>query len=97
MPPPVVDAADLLRDPLAVLAALCAALGIGFDQAMLVWPTGGRATDGIWAAHWYGRVLGSRGFEPAQDDPPTLDAAAMRVRDACLPHYAYLASHRIGA
>ena len=61
-PPPVVDSADLLRDPPAVLAALCTALEIGFDPAMLAWSAGARATDGIWAAHWYGRVLDSRGF-----------------------------------
>ena len=35
---PVVDAADLLRDAPTVLSGLCAALGIGYDPAMLTWP-----------------------------------------------------------
>nr|BFE69803.1 hypothetical protein GCM10020092_031040 [Actinoplanes digitatis] len=34
---PVVDAADVLRDPDAVLRRLCAALGLEFDPAMLRW------------------------------------------------------------
>ena len=39
---PVVDAADVLRDPRATLTLLCDALGIGFDAAMLAWPAGPR-------------------------------------------------------
>ena len=93
-PPPVVDAADLLRDPPAVLARLCAGLGLAFDPAMLAWQAGGRATDGVWGAHWYGRVLGSTGFEPADEAAPDLDYAAQHVRDACRPDYDYLAGFR---
>ena len=37
---PVVDAADVLRDPRGLLTQLCTALGIGFDEAMLSWPPG---------------------------------------------------------
>jgi hypothetical protein len=96
-PPPVVDSADILRDPAAMLAMLCASLGIAFDPAMLRWPAGGRATDGVWASHWYGRVLDSTGFEAAESDEPTLDDAAKTVRDACRPHYDYLATHRLKA
>jgi hypothetical protein len=95
--PPVVDAADLLADPPGVLAMLCAALGIGFDSAMLAWPAGGRATDGVWGAHWYGRVLGSTGFEPAESDTPNLDAGAQVVSDACRPDYDFLARFRLAA
>ena len=74
-PPPVIDAADLRRDPEAVLRALCAALGIAFDPAMLRWAPGRRATDGVWAAHWYAAVEASTGFAPpgppARIDPET--------------------------
>jgi hypothetical protein len=93
--PPVIDSADVLRDPEGVLRALCAALGLGWDPAMLHWPAGPRATDGIWASHWYGRVLESTGFEGAETAPVTLDDAALLVRDACLPHYQYMARHRL--
>ena len=61
---PVVDAADLLRDPARVLPALCDALGIAFDPAMLSWPPGRRDTDGVWAPHWYAAVERSTGFAP---------------------------------
>ena len=54
--PPVVDADDLLADPRAVLLALCARLGIDFDERMLSWPPGPRPTDGVWARHWYASV-----------------------------------------
>lgn len=62
--PPVVDAADLLRDPARVLAALCAAVGVAFSERMLWWPPGRRETDGVWANHWYGAVERSTGFAP---------------------------------
>jgi hypothetical protein len=62
--PPVVDAADLLAAPEAVLRALCGALGVPFSDRMLRWPPGPRSTDGIWARHWYERVERSSGFEP---------------------------------
>lgn len=93
--PPVVDSADILADPAGTLAALCAALGIGFDPAMLHWPAGRRASDGVWAAHWYGAVEASTGFGTAETALPVLDAAAGAVADACAPHYAYLAAHRL--
>ncbi|MBC7505431.1 MAG: HAD family hydrolase [Sandarakinorhabdus sp.] len=93
--PPVIDSADVLRDPTGSLTALCTGLGIGFDPAMLHWPSGGRATDGVWASHWYGRVLDSTGFEAAESPKPILDAAAKVVRDACQPHYEALAAHRL--
>ncbi|MEJ1935629.1 hypothetical protein WDZ92_36015, partial [Nostoc sp. NIES-2111] len=32
--------------------ALCLALGIPFDEAMLAWPAGPRASDGVWAPAW---------------------------------------------
>ena len=64
---PVVDAADLAARPREVLGALCAALGIAFDEAMLAWPAGPRDTDGVWAKHWYARVWASTGFaSPAE-------------------------------
>src|SRR5438132_1025077 len=69
---PVVDAADVLRAPRGTLSLLCAALGIGFDEAMLAWPAGPRATDGVWAPYWYAGVEASTGF--ATDSPGSGDA-----------------------
>ena len=85
--PPVVDSADVLADPAGTLTRLCAALGISFDAGMLHWPAGPRASDGVWAPHWYGRVLDSTGFETAEGSLPALTGEAARVADICRPHY----------
>ena len=61
---PVIDSADLLAAPEAGLRALCAALGVPFSAAMLSWPAGPRATDGVWAPYWYDSVWRSIGFSP---------------------------------
>ena len=62
--PPIVDARDVLTDPRGTLSMLCERLGVPFDEAMLSWPPGPRATDGVWAKHWYAAVEKSTGFEP---------------------------------
>src|SRR3954470_20167300 len=92
---PVVDAADVLRDPRGTLVALCAALGTDFDEAMLSWPAGPRDTDGVWAPHWYASVEASTGFgaprDPAVELPASLAALAEQCRDA----YEEMAGHRL--
>ena len=93
--PPVVDAADILADPAAVLSRLCAALGIGWDPAMLHWEPGRRATDGVWARHWYGAVEASTGFGAPDTRAVELPEEALPVLAACRPHYDYLAGFRI--
>ena len=62
--PPVIDSADILHDPPAMLERLCDALEIRWDPAMLRWEPGIRETDGIWASHWYDAVAASTGFGP---------------------------------
>jgi Sulfotransferase domain len=59
---PVIDAADLAAGPQVMLEALCEALSIPFDPAMLRWPAGPRPTDGVWAKYWYDNVWASTGF-----------------------------------
>jgi len=63
---PVIDAADVAARPRPVLEALCAALRIPFDPAMLSWPAGPQRTDGVWAKYWYSGVWASTGFTPEQ-------------------------------
>ena len=96
--PPVIDAADVLSDPRTALSALCEAVGISFDPAMLAWPPGPRDTDGVWAPAWYEAVRGSSGFAPPR--PPVaasrLDSALRAVADAARPIYERLARHRLG-
>ena len=97
---PVIDAADLAARPRASLQALCAALRIPFDEAMLSWPPGPRPTDGVWAKHWYGRVWASTGFTSERDGgsgtgPAPLPAGLEDLAARCQPFYAELAAHRL--
>ena len=93
--PPVVDSGDVLADPAQTLARLCAALGLAWDANMLNWPAGPRDSDGVWAPHWYGRVLASTGFDNREGPLPELTDAAARLRDECRPHYEFLAAHKL--
>ncbi len=47
--PPVLDARDVLENPRRMLSLLCDRVGLAFDDCMLSWPPGLRATDGVWA------------------------------------------------
>lgn len=94
--PPVIDTADVLADPEGVLTALCERLGIGFSPAMLSWPPGGRASDGVWAPVWYASVERSTGFGPPDQRPlPILDGELQRIADAARPDYERLRRYRL--
>ena len=93
--PPVIDSADILRDPPGMLERLCEALAIPWEPAMLQWEPGIRATDGVWASHWYDAVAASTGFGAPDTGPVELDAAARSVAGQCRPFYERLASHRL--
>lgn len=94
--PPVVDCADLLVAPEPMLRTLCSALGIPFSARMLSWPPGRRATDGVWARHWYERVERSTGFEAAEaTEVPRLTGRLAELEAQCRPLYATLHAHRL--
>jgi len=91
--PPVVDAADVVRDPHGTLRRLCEAAGVEFMEEMLSWPPGPRATDGVWAKHWYASVERSTSFEPQPKTPgPEPDGALLRD---CLSLYNHLHAVRL--
>jgi hypothetical protein len=93
--PPVIDSGDFLRAPEAHLRALCDWVGIGFSERMLQWPKGPRASDGIWAPHWYAHVWESTGFESAPVRDIVLSGEAATVAEECLPHYERLRAVRM--
>lgn len=96
--PPVLDSADLLAAPEPMLRSLCAALGVQFTPRMLSWPAGRRATDGVWAKHWYERVERSTGFEAAEAaDVPRLAGRLAELQARCRPLYEKLRAHRLRA
>jgi Sulfotransferase domain len=92
---PVIDAADILRNPRAALEALCDRLGIGFDPAMLSWPPGPRPSDGVWARYWYDGVWQSTGFGPYRESAADLPAELEPLAARCEPFYSELAAHRL--
>lgn len=92
---PVIDSADFLRDPEGYLRWLCAYVGVEFREAMLRWPAGPRASDGVWAPHWYGAVLASTGFEPYRLREVELPGPALEVVERSRPQYERLHSVRL--
>jgi len=85
--PPVIDAERFLRDPGGQLQGLCAELDIAFTDRMLAWPPGPRASDGVWAPHWYGAVWQSTGFEPWRERHVALAGDAAQAAERCRPAY----------
>ncbi len=95
--PVVIESRQLLEDPPAILAALCEAVEIPFDPAMLSWEPGPIPEDGAWAPHWYARTHASSGFEPYVERVIQLPPEVEEVADACRPLYERLLEHSIGS
>lgn len=97
LPCPIVDAADILAAPEATMRALCAALGLGFDPAMLSWKSGRRSEDGPWAAHWYEAVWASTGFKAPVEKKIILSSDLEAVAAQAAPAYRRLHERRLKA
>lgn len=95
--PPVVDTDDILKDPAGVLGALCTALGIGFEEAMLSWNKGPKPYDGAWAPHWYNAVWQSTGFAAPPADAPAIEGDLAHLADAARPYYQRMRPYRLVA
>jgi len=92
---PVVDSRDLLTDPEGTLRALCRALAVPFDGAMLAWPAGPRASDGVWAPYWYDSVRSSTGFAAYRAPSAALAARLEPLAEQCRPYFTRLHRYRI--
>jgi len=93
--PIAVDSRDVLDDPEGTIAALCEALGIPFDTAMLSWPEGPKSYDGVWGAHWYTRLHRSTGFEQYKPPDGPLPDDLAEIHSRCAPLYADLSRYTI--
>ena len=93
--PPVIDAQDVLTDSRTVLAALCDRMDLQFTERMLRWPAGRRATDGIWAKHWYDAVEASTGFQPYRPKGVSVPAEYEALAVECEAIYGRLREHRL--
>lgn len=91
-PPVVIDAQVVRVRPEAALRAMCAALDLPFDLAMLSWPAGPKPEDGPWAPWWYAGVHKSSGFDPPRRGSPTLPMELLPLLQACRPLYVRLQS-----
>jgi len=94
--PPVVDSADVLANPKAMMREICAALCVEWvDGCMTDWKQGARPSDGVWAAHWYGSVKASSGFSAASAAPVNLSTQDLALADAMRPHYEAMATYKL--
>ncbi|MEO0633463.1 MAG: HAD family hydrolase, partial [Pseudomonadota bacterium] len=90
-----IDASDIRADPARMLQKLCDVLGIAWIPAMLSWPAGGHAADGVWAAHWYGAVHRSTGFAGPEGPLPALSGDYAQIAAAAMPIYEAMAAKKI--
>jgi len=94
--PPVIEGVDVLANPATTLRQLCTALGIEYSDSMLRWPTGRRASDGVWAPAWYDAVEKSTCFDrPRRAAAAPLPSDLQRIADAARPHFEAMATHRL--
>ena len=93
--PPILDARDVLENPERILRLLCRAVGVEFTEAMLSWPPGARATDGIWAKHWYSEVEASTSFRRYQAKSEDVPDRLRGVYERCREIYDRLHQHRL--
>ncbi|WP_341863302.1 HAD family hydrolase [Gymnodinialimonas sp. 57CJ19] len=97
LPGPIIDSADIRANPEAMLRALCAAIDLPFDPAMLSWSKGPKPYDGAWAPHWYDAVHKSTGFAAAEGPLPTLPDHLQPLLQEALPIYTALHKNRLRA
>ncbi len=93
--PLVIDARDVLEAPAEILGLLCQELGIAFTPRMLSWPAGPRASDGVWAPHWYHTVLASTGFAAPTCSAVDVPERLAGLLEECRVIYASLYACRI--
>ena len=93
--PIVVDSADIRANPEHLLRALCCELGIEWQPEMLHWAPGGHPSDGVWAAHWYGAVHQSTGFDGPEQTFPVLSDEYSDLEKEAMPYYHRLFSERL--
>jgi hypothetical protein len=93
--PVVVDSDDIRRNPEGMLSALCVAVGLDWDPAMLRWHKGAHTQDGVWGPHWYNAVYNSTGFSPP-DEIGSLPDWLSQIADEARPFYERMKEFRLG-
>jgi hypothetical protein len=93
--PIVIESKRLLRDPAAILRAVCERLGLAWEDGMLSWDPGPKPEDGVWAPHWYHRVHTTTGFDPYREKTEPFPDRLRPLLAECQPLYARLVEYAI--
>ncbi len=95
-PPPLIDSADLLADPAAVVGRWCRAVGIEPMSSALTWTPGMQPQWRLWP-DWYHGAAATSGFAvPDTDQPPPVhDPELVELIAACRPVYDRLLRYRL--
>ncbi|KPP89182.1 MAG: hypothetical protein HLUCCA08_03055 [Rhodobacteraceae bacterium HLUCCA08] len=94
-PGPVLDSADIRRDPKRMLRTLCDVIGLDYQESMTTWPAGPKPYDGPWAPVWYEAVHASTGFAGIEGPLPDLGAAQQDLLNAALLYYEAMHRQRL--
>ena len=78
-----------------MLETLCGRLGLEFSDRMLRWEAGRRATDGVWAKHWYETVEASTGFQPYRPKNVSIPPEFGALVEECEGYFSRLHAHRL--
>ena len=93
--PPIFESKDIQKNPDRLLKKMCLSLDVPYDKAMLSWPKGYRDSDGIWAKHWYNRVIESTGFSSYNPKENKLSSAEQCIADQCRPYFETMLDYKI--
>lgn len=93
--PPVLSSKDVQNNPRRALTALCDAIDIPFDEAMLSWRAGKRVSDGIWSKYWYASVEKSTEFTPYLEDNRLVPEHLRDVLAECDELYQQMEQYRL--
>jgi len=93
--PLVIDSKEFLLNPESMLRKICSRLDLEFESSMLRWPTGPRASDGVWGKYWYESVWKSSGFAPYREKTVRLGTREQAIAEQARPYYEQLHRHRL--
>ena len=83
----VINADDILINPIDSMKKLCKKLNINFSKKMLNWPKGKRDTDGIWSKVWYKKVEQSTTFNKYRKEYIIVPKKYSNIYDESLKYY----------
>ena len=83
----VINADDILINPIDSMKKLCKKLNINFSKKMLNWPKGKRNTDGIWSKVWYKKVEQSTTFNKFRKEYIVVPKKYSKIYDESLKYY----------